>query len=112
MWIFYFIEIFEEKEIETLIWSQTMLQLEVDCEKTHLVCDIIPGLIKDGPSEELWIQRINNMVKIMKAWRLKDRKTNKSWLQRNPPRSKICLLSLSEKSFLILEIENHIMETP
>ena len=59
MWIFYFIEIFEEKEIETLIWGQTMLQLEVDCEKTHLVCDIIPGVVKDGPSEELWIQRMN-----------------------------------------------------
>ena len=31
-----------------------MLQLEVECEKTHLVCDIIPGVVKDGRSEELW----------------------------------------------------------
>ena len=29
-----------------------MLQLEVDCEKTHLVCDIIPGMVKEGQSEE------------------------------------------------------------
>ena len=29
-----------------------MLQLEVECEKTHLVCDIIPGVVKDGRSEE------------------------------------------------------------
>ena len=32
---------------------EKMLQLEVECEKTHLVCDTIPGVVKDGQSEEL-----------------------------------------------------------
>ena len=35
---------------------EKMLRLEVECEKTHLVCDTIPGVVKDGQSEELWLK--------------------------------------------------------
>ena len=48
----------------------------------------------------------------MSARNKKKSENQKSWFQRNQPKSKVCLLNLSEKFSSILEIENHIMETP
>ena len=42
--------------ISKVVWDQIMLQFEVDCENTNLVCDIIPGVVKGSSSEEVWFQ--------------------------------------------------------